>query len=115
MPNGNKLYSAAQLGIYSQGNVTGATTFNRANGATITATATGNITTTLASGRYIGERLVLRITQDATGGRTISKPSNAKLVGGAFSPSAGAGAIDTWHLQWDGTNWNEIGRALNIS
>jgi hypothetical protein len=103
------------LGTYAQGNVTGATTFDRANGQTITFTLTGNVTTTVTNGKAKGDRLTLVGTQDGTGSRTISKPSNVKLVGGAFSPSAGAGAVDVWELEWDGTNWIEIGRSLNVS
>lgn len=101
--------------LYAQGNVTGATTFNRINGDVITATLTGNITTTITNGKVNGDTLTLILTQDATGGWTISKPSNVKLVGGAFSPSAGANAVDQWTLKWDGTNWREIARALNQS
>lgn len=101
--------------LFAQGNITGATTFNRANGRHITATATGNITTTITNGFMNGDRLTLEITQDGTGGRTISKPTNVKLVGGAFSPTAAAGATDSWTLEWDGTNWIEISRALNVS
>lgn len=100
---------------YAQGNVTGAVTFDRVNGSTITATATGNITATVTNGKAKGDRLTLRITQDATGSRTISKPSNVKLVGGAFSPTATASATDQWELEWDGTNWNEVARSLNVS
>lgn len=101
--------------IYAQGNVTGATTFNRLNGDYITATLTGNITTTITNGKNSGDLLTLELSQDGTGSRTISKPSNVKLVGGAFSPTATAGATDIWQLRWDGTNWVEVSRSLNIS
>ena len=101
--------------IYAQGNITGATTFTRVNGSTITGTATGNVTTTVTNGVVAGDTLTLIITQDATGSRTISKPSNVKLVGGAFSPTATANAVDSWTLQWDGTNWREVSRSLNMS
>lgn len=100
---------------YAQGNVTGATTFNRLNGDVIKATLTGNITTTVSAGKSIGDRLTLALTQDGTGSRTVSKPSNVKLVGGAFSPTATAGATDTYVLRYDGTNWIETSRALNVS
>lgn len=100
---------------YAQGNVTGATTFDVANGEVITATLTGNVTTTLAGGHYVGQRLRLLLTQDGTGSRTISKPTNARLPGGAFSPTATAAATDAWTLEWDGTNWREISRTLNVS
>jgi len=101
--------------LYAQGNATGATTFNRVNGDTISATLTGNITTTITDGMSAGDRLTLVLTQDGTGSRTVSKPSNVKLVGGAFSPTATAAAVDSWTLVWDGTNWRETSRSLNMS
>jgi len=100
--------------VFNQGNITGATTFSRVNGSLITATFTGNVTTTITNGVIPGDELILQLTQ-GSGGNTISKPSNVKLVGGAFSPSAGAGATDIWRLVWDGTSWNEVSRALNLS
>lgn len=100
--------------LFAQGNITGATTFTRVNGDVITATFTGNVTTTVMNGISRGDKLTLQLTQGA-GANTISKPANVKLVGGAFSPSAAAGAVDTWTLEWDGTSWNELSRALNIS
>lgn len=102
--------------LYNQGSVSGAVTFSRSNGQIVKATATGNITSTIPISGQKGSILILQITQDATGGRTISKPSNVKLIGGAFSPSAGAGAVDSWTLRnADGTNWVEVSRALNVS
>lgn len=101
--------------LYAQGSVTGATTFNRVNGETITFTLVGNVTVTITNGLVPGDRLTLIGTQDATGGRTMSKPSNVKLVGGAFSPSSASNAVDSWTLQWDNTNWREISRSLNMS
>jgi len=107
--------NANPMNLQALGSATGATTFNRLNGSVITATLTGNITTTVTNGLALGDKLVLQLTQDGTGGRTVSKPANVRLVGGAFSPSAGAGATDTWSLVWDGTYWNETARSLNIS
>lgn len=101
--------------LYAQGNVTGATTFNRANGSHITATLTGDVTTTVTAGVNEGDTLTLELTQDGTGSRTISKPSNVLLVGGAFSPTATAAAKDKWVLMWNGTAWVEQSRALNVS
>jgi hypothetical protein len=100
---------------YAQGNVTGATTFTRVNGNSITATLVGNVTLTLPNALVSGEVLYLELTQDGTGGRSITKPANVKLVGGAFSPTAAASATDSWTLKNDGTNWIEVGRALNVS
>jgi hypothetical protein len=101
--------------LYVQGSVTGATTFDRTNGDVITATLTGNLTTTFAAGQVKGDRLCLLLTQDATGSRTMTKPSNAICVGGAIALSTGANAIDQYEFIWNGTKWVERFRALNLS
>lgn len=97
---------------YAQENVTGATTFNRLNGDLITATLTGNVTATVTNGKNTGDTLTLILTQDGTGSRTITWPSNVKLAGGALTLSTAASAVDTVHLRWDGTNWREVSRGL---
>ncbi len=38
-----------------------------------------------------------------------------KKAAGAFANTNAANAVDTISYQFDGTNWNEIGRALNVS
>lgn len=100
---------------YAQGNVTGATTFNRLNGETITATLTGDITVTLTSGLVAGDRLRLVLTQDGTGSRLVTWPSNFKKAGGTLTLSTGASAVDVIEMVHDGTNWREVSRALNLS
>lgn len=108
--------SVTQPVTYAQGNLTGATTFNHANGDVITGTLTGNVTTTITNGTVVNETLQLVLTQDGTGSRTISKPANVKLVGGAFSPATGANTISSWSLLWDGTYWIQSSPAvLNVS
>lgn len=101
--------------LYAQGNVTGATTFDRVNGIHITATLTGNITVTLPSTTFNGEMLTLELIQDGTGSRTVTWPSNFKKAGGTLTLSTAAAAKDTISMRWDGTNWVETGRALNVS
>lgn len=97
------------------GNISGTVTFTRVNGSHITAMLIGNVTTLITNGLVKGERLILELTQDATGNRTVSKPANVKLVGGAFSPTASANATDVWQLEWDGSNWVEVSRSLNVN
>lgn len=101
--------------LYAQGNVTGATTFDRVNGRHITATLTGNITVTLPNTFFRGELMTLQLTQDGTGNRTVTWPSNFKKAGGSLALSTGASATDVITMRWDGTNWVEEGRSLNIS
>jgi len=102
-------------GTFAQGNVTGGTTFTRKNGSFITATLTGAITVTLTNGLTNGERMTLSLTQDGVGGRVATWPVNFKKAGGALNLSAGAGATDEISMTWDGTNWIETSRSLNIS
>ena len=98
--------------LYAQGNVTGATTFTRVNGKIITATLTGNATATLTSGFQVGDELTLILTQDGTGSRTMTWPSNAKFGhGGVYVLTTAASSVDTVTFTWDGTNWREKNRA----
>lgn len=101
--------------IHAQGNVTGATTFNRANGSHITATLTGDVTVTLTAGVFKGDELTLELTQDGTGNRLVTWPSNFKKAGGSLTLSTGAAAVDIVKMRYDGTNWVEVSRSLNIS
>ena len=78
----------------ARGNITGATTFNRSLGRKFTATLTGNITVTLTSGTIAGDRLTLVLTQDGTGSRTVTWPSNFKKAGGTLTLSTGVGDVE---------------------
>lgn len=100
---------------HAQGNVTGATTFDRVNGDVITATLTGDITVTLTAGKVAGDELTLILSQDGTGSRLVTWPSNFKKAGGTLTLSTGAGAVDVIKMRFDGTNWREVSRSLNLS
>lgn len=101
--------------VQALGNVTGAITVNVASGNVVTATLTGNITPTLTAGEFAGQDMTLMLTQDGTGSRTVTWPSNFKKAGGTLTLSTGAGAVDLIRMKYDGTNWREIGRSLNQS
>lgn len=101
--------------LFAQGNITGATTFDRENGDTITGTLTGNITVTLISGAFTGDTLTLELTQDATGSRTVTWPSNFKKAGGTLTLSTSANAVDVIKMVWDSVSWVEVSRSLNVS
>jgi hypothetical protein len=62
-----------------------------------------------------GDKLTLEIQQNATGGFTATGFTNCRLAGGSFALATGAGDTSILHLEFDGTYWNEIGRALNVS
>lgn len=101
---------------HALGDVTGSATFNRVNGSMQTAILTGDVgTVTITAGQNVGDELTLMLTQDATGGRTFTWPTNAKLAGGVLTLSITPNAVDVVRLAWDGTNWREVSRALGDS
>lgn len=93
---------------YAQGNITGATTFDISNGTSIEATQTGNITVTLTSGMVKGDELTLRIV---TAGFTQTWPANLKVAGGALVMTG----TSVLQARWNGINWEEVARSLNVS
>jgi hypothetical protein len=101
--------------VKGQGNISGATTFNVSLGELVTATLTGNTTVTLTAGMIKGQTLELRLTQDATGSRTATWPSNFKKAGGSLALSSTANAQDIITMRWDSVNWIEVSRALNVN
>jgi hypothetical protein len=98
--------------VFPIGNSATTVTFDRANGQVQTTTFTGNVTATFTNGLMIGETLQVRITQDATGGRTITMPSNVKSAGTLLLSTA-AGVTDIVSYVWDGTFWRETTRAMS--
>lgn len=76
---------------------------------TYLATLTGNVTSlTLPTSPYALESgtVTLVLTQDATGGRTVTWPTSVKWPDGIVQqPAAGASTISIIHLLWTGQNW----------
>lgn len=109
--------SSGKTRLYKKllGNKSGALTIDAGEGTYTTFTATNNVTLTLTDGYYDGHRQTIVMTQDVTGGRTLSKPSNAEITGGAFSPTSTASSKSRWDLEWIDGKWQECSRALNLS
>jgi len=101
--------------VIDQGNVTGATSFDFYQGNKIQGTLTGDITATIEDGQYIGQVVKLILVQDGVGGHGVTWPANFKKAGGTLLISQGASEVTKILMEWDGTNWNEITRALNLS
>ncbi len=87
--------------------------WNPANGLNASVTLGGNRTLSFSSTPAAGSYGTLVITQDATGGRTITLPSTSNKVLGSSSTttialSAAANAKDILNFYYDGTNcyWN---------
>jgi hypothetical protein len=104
-----------QQNLKAHGNLTTSKTFDRNDGHFQTFTLTGNLTATFTSGKQRGDTMTLQITQDGTGSRIITWPSNFKKAGGTLTLSTAAGAVDTVTMIWDGTNWRELSRAMDLS
>jgi hypothetical protein len=87
------------------GNVTGdqSSNINLANGSIFTMTATGNLTISSVTGAVAGSSATLIITQDGTGGKTLT--STMKFAGASKTLSTAAGAIDIISLFYDGTTY----------
>lgn len=107
--------------VFNRGNVasgpaliTGAGTSNttplnnvNAVNALVTATLTGNVTIDVAnmpSGAKPNTQFAMRLTQDATGGRTLTLTGIKKSFGG-LALSTGAGDTDIIMFFYDGTSW----------
>lgn len=71
--------------VYAHGNVTGAVTVDIANGNMQSMTLTGNVTLTISNPAPTGNfgYLTLFITQDGTGGRTVTFPASCKNTSGS--------------------------------
>lgn len=108
-------FGANPENLYAVGTVTGSPGFNRQNGSVQTVTLGGNITPSIVSGVGYGDILTLEITQDATGSRTLTWPANFKKAAGSLVLTTTAAATDIVSMFWDGTNWIELSRALNVS
>lgn len=98
--------------LYDLGPRSGAVTIDQANGSTQTVTLNGALTPTMPAPSTVGKDLSLVITQDSTGGRTITWPSNVVLANGVLKLSTAPAAIDLVSFRWDGANWRERARSL---
>lgn len=90
---------------YNAGSLTGGVTLDYNNGNLQYGTATGNITSLTISNFPDGGSMTLEITQDGTGGRTLTYDTAVyKTAGGiAFALSTGAADIDDLYLRKRGS------------
>ena len=101
----------------------GAVAVDASTGSYFLVTLAANATSTVISNGTTGQIITLKYLQDATGSRTYVWPTNCKFGTGvttgttvaAGAPSDGTaskGSAVTFHF--DGTNWNEISRAVAV-
>lgn len=82
---------------------------------TMTLAANISLTAITANSSQAGRQITLMITQDGTGSRTLSWPATVKFAGGtAPTLTTTAGKTDTFSFVYNGTNWIETSRAMNI-
>lgn len=90
---------------YNAGSLTGSITLDYNNGNLQYGTATGNITAVTINNFPDGGAMTLEITQDGTGGRTLTYDTAVyKTAGGvAFALSTGAGDVDDLYFRKRGS------------
>lgn len=61
-----------------------------------------------------GQLITIEWVQDGVGGRTYSWPANCKFAGGAAPADTTANKRSSVSFWYDGTNWQEINRAVIV-
>lgn len=69
---------------------------------------------TVVGTSYTGIEMMVSLTQDGAGSRTIKWPANFKFAGSAPELSVTANTTDIFKFVYDGTNWCELGRTMNM-
>ncbi len=105
-PNSNwELATASYASENDEGNSGAALTIDWTLSNKSKATLTGNCTLTFTAPAG-PTNLVLKLTQDATGGRTVVWPATVKWPAGtAPTLSTGASKVDCFTFYYDGTNY----------
>jgi hypothetical protein len=101
---GNTQIRALQETVVVTGFTGGAWTANCAAGTIQKATLGSNITSLAFTNMPAGGSVTLIITQDATGGRTLTT-TGIKYAGASSTLSTAANAIDMLNILFDGTNY----------
>lgn len=105
---------APKKSVQSYGSLSGSFTTTPYSYSTAKWTLSGNNTVTISTANQsAGDRIAFDVTQDGTGGRTVGFV-NAKTAG-TFTPTAAAGARSRIEFEFDGTNWIEVARSLNLA
>ena len=106
-PNGTGQTKATRLqydeDIHAIGTTSGTKTPDINDGNVQTITLDGDLTLNAFASATAGQTLTLIITQDGTGGRTLS--STMKFAGGTKTLSTAANAVDILSVFYDGSNY----------
>ncbi len=101
----------------------GAVTIDASKGNALVTLQANATSSSITNPLVVGQELKITWIQDSTGGRTYSWPTNCKFGTGvttgttiaAGAPTATvANKRSTVTFRWDGTNWNELSRSVNV-
>jgi hypothetical protein len=89
--------------------------FNASVSSVIRLVMKGNVLSSVIGSGTNGQTLTLLLCQDGTGSRTINWPGNVRLAGSGITLTKAANKCDAVTMVFDGFNWYETSRAMNIS
>ena len=92
--------------VVSGGSVSGTLTPDAAAGTIYRYTLTGNITLNSVANVATGTSMTIELTQDSTGGRTLT--STMKFAGGSKTLSTSVGAVDIISLYYNGSTYYAV-------
>ena len=114
---GNDISINGMGGVFASASVSGSVTVDPYIATSHLMTLTGNITALNApSNGHVGCELELVFIQDNPGSRTLSGANAVFKWNGAAAPTltTTASRRDTFRFRFDGTNWYETSRILNV-
>jgi hypothetical protein len=92
----------------------GAVTIDAASGSKARILLQANATSSTISNATLNELLTITWIQDATGGRTYAWPTNCKFASATAPADTTASKRSSVTFEYDGTNWNEVSRAVVV-
>lgn len=109
-------YGAPQLSAarYQTLSAAGAVSINASSGDLQVITLAANATSSTIASSSPGQVLTITWVQNATGGFTYAWPTNCKFAGGAAPADTTASKQTSVTFRYDGTNWQEISRAVAV-
>ena len=92
-----------------------AMTFNASVSNSVKLVLKGNVASSVIGSGTNGQSLTLLLCQDAAGQRTMAWPANARLAGGGMTLTKTPNKCDSVTMVFDGFNWYETSRAMNLN
>jgi hypothetical protein len=92
-----------------------AMTFNASVSGSVKLVMKGNVTSSVIGSGSSGQTLAMLLCQDATGSRSFTWPGNVRLAGGGITLTRTPNKCDSVSLVFDGFNWYETSRAMNLN